>query len=126
MPWADQGEGESGDALLLMPPPAPAQVGDYMRGFIALGTVDHVVQDPIDRSGKNSYELLHDVYAPDLLVALQDPDPTSSARYPAEGGVPTNSRGEYVVPGVPRVVPAVPPNPPTFKEYNVGCSADKG
>jgi len=112
-PWVDLSEVESGEASSLAPPRAAEQVGDYLRGFVVSGNVDEFLTD----SSGNPYELFHDVYTPDIRVALEDP--TTSARYPAQGGVATNSRGEYVIPGVPR-------GPPSGQEYLVNCSTDKG
>jgi hypothetical protein len=113
-PWADLSEVESDEASSLAPPPAAEQVGDYLRGFVVSGNVYEALTD----ASGNPYALYHDVYTPDVRVALQDP--TTGARYPAHGGVATNSRGEYVIPGVPRA--------PSGQVYpvNVNCSTDKG
>jgi hypothetical protein len=105
LPWAHDSVGDSGDAHEPPPPaPAPAQVGDYFRGFItALASV------PEDG---------HSVYMPGVLAYLQDP--ISSVRYPALGGIATNSRGEYVVPGVALGAQ------PFGNSYDINCSFDGG
>jgi len=98
MPGGSTSSSDDSEYSTLSPPPAPAQGnGDYFRGFIATGT---------------SRTVDHDVYAPRVLVYLQDL--ASQARYPATGAVTTNLRGEYVIPGVPEGT------------YDVQCSLDAG
>lgn len=69
-------------------PPAPAQAaGDYYRSFVAVG------------DGQVANGDFHDSYAPDLKVYLQDLN-NPAIRYPATGTVPTDLRGQYIIPGV--------------------------
>jgi hypothetical protein len=95
-PAAHSGE-EGSYGTSLKPPPAPAQVNNFFRGFVILGqTPDYI-----------------DLYKPDLQVFLQDA--TTLARYPATGGALTNPRGEYLVAGVP-----------PYGNLNLNCSTDGG
>jgi hypothetical protein len=88
----------------LRPPPAPSQGNtDYFRGFITGGFVP---------------ETGHLVYAPGVLVYMQDEN--TNARYPATGGVRTNIRGQYVIPGVPRAATSA------GNKYALFCSVDGG
>jgi len=69
-------------------PPAPAQLGDYLRTFEVHGstlTLGHPKQ--------------HDVYWPDLLAHAEDS--VTGTRYPAAGEVKGDAKGEIVIPGVP-------------------------
>jgi len=84
----------------LSPPPAPAQQGDSFRAFVIWG--DHVV---------NSH--VHAVYEPGVSAHLQDM--TSGTRYPASGEVPTDLKGQVVIPGVPG-----------GNNYAFNCSIDGG
>jgi hypothetical protein len=76
------------DYSRVVAPPAPAQVGDYLRAFEVNGnTVTPSTPKP------------HDTYWPDILIHAEDPN--SSARYPAVGEVRGDVKGEIVIPGVP-------------------------
>lgn len=68
----------------LYAPPAPAQVGDYYRARV-------------DSGFQNSAGT--DVYLPNATASLQDLH--TGLFYPPSGTVPTDSKGEYVIPGVP-------------------------
>jgi hypothetical protein len=80
--------GEDSYGSTLKPPPAPAQVNDFYRGFLSLDYTP-------DSNGI-------DVYLPGYRVFLEDS--STLARYPATGSALTNSRGEFLIAGVPRNV----------------------
>jgi hypothetical protein len=107
MPRSHERVGDFGEVSALAPPPAPAQVGDYMRGFVASG-ITQITQ-----------EIDHDVYAPGVLVYLQD-SKYPNARYPISGSVATNIRGEFIVPEVPLATEK------SGHAYDVKCSIDGG
>ena len=65
-------------------PPGPAQVGDYYRATVAAGASNAAGTD---------------VYVPNALAFFKDL--TTGLRYPPASTVPTNTRGEFVIPGVP-------------------------
>jgi hypothetical protein len=67
----------------LYAPPATAQVGDYYRARAA---------GPF--SAANT-----DVYVPNATAFFEDL--TTGLRYPSASTVPTNTRGEFIIPGVP-------------------------
>lgn len=100
IPSEHESEHEEGPDLA--PPHAPAQVGDYFRGFINLGL---------------ARKQNHNVYAPLVQAYLQDPN--SNARYPPTGNAVTDNRGEFLIPGVPL-------GSPNGYSYNMNCSVDGG
>src|SRR4029077_1993993 len=83
-------------------PPAPAQVGDYLRTFEVHGS-----------TLTPGHPKPHDVYWPDLLAHAEDP--ATLTRYPATGEVKGDAKGEIVIPGVP-------PN----TTVDIKCSLDGG
>jgi len=84
----------------LAAPPAPAQQGDFYRSVVIEGW--HTVESHT-----------HASYAPNLPAYLTDT--TLGTRYPPSNNVPTDIRGQVVIPGVP------PGN-----SYVLNCSFDGG
>jgi len=96
-----RGESED-DFARVIAPPAPAQVGDYLRTFEVFG-------DTLTPG----HPKIHHVYWPDLVAHAEDP--VSGIRYPAAGEVKGDAKGEIVIPGVP-------PN----TTVDIKCSLDGG
>lgn len=83
-------------------PPAPAQVGDYLRTFEVHG-------DTLTPG----HPKVHAVYWPNLLAHAEDP--VSGTRFPPAGEVKGDAKGEIVIPGVP-----------LNTNVNIVCSLDGG
>jgi hypothetical protein len=89
---SDDSEGEGHEPRNLIAPPAPAQQGDYFRGFARWGS----------SSGTGTNGLFtSNVYAPDVSITLKDTTNTNVRPYPLSGPAISDIDGQFVVPGFP-------------------------
>jgi len=110
---ASGGEQETGSSTYkLSPPPAPAQVGDYFRGFVAWG---YGSPDNAEGTPNGNEEAI----APDVLVRLQDP--VTNVFYPSANGARSDIKGQFTIAGVP-----VGSGPISPYFYNFSCSPATG